>query len=218
MLTVFAAVAAVWLWRGPRDRRAAYAAGAWTLLAVALVSPLCALTSALFSARVVHHGVVMLLAAALAALAFRSSPSAATAPALILATLLQVVVLWLWHAPPLYGWALSNDAVYWLMQLTLLGSSVLFWRSIRSAPDLAAVLALGITMAQMGLLGALIALADAPLYAPHLLTTTAWGLTPLEDQQLAGLIMWAPMAAVYLAAAVVRAAPMLRDEPRPLRT
>jgi len=56
---------------------------------------------------------------------------------------------------------------------------------------------------QMGLLGALLTFAEHPLYAPHLATTLAWGLTPLEDQQAAGLIMWAPAAALYLAGALV---------------
>jgi putative membrane protein len=53
------------------------------------------------------------------------------------------------------------------------------------------------------LLGALLTFADRAVYAPHLLTTGAWGLSPLEDQQAAGLIMWAPAAAVYLAAALL---------------
>ena len=57
-------------------------------------------------------------------------------------------------------------------------------------------------MVQMGLLGALITFAARPLYAPHWLTTQDWGLSPLDDQQLAGLIMWAPGSLVYLFAAV----------------
>jgi len=61
----------------------------------------------------------------------------------------------------------------------------------------------------MGLLGALITFAGAPLYAPHAVSTLAWGLTPLEDQQLAGLIMWAPAAVFYLAAALWRGWHML---------
>jgi putative membrane protein len=55
----------------------------------------------------------------------------------------------------------------------------------------------------MGLLGALLTFTGQPLYAPHFASTTPWGLTPLEDQQTAGLIMWAPAAAVYLAAALL---------------
>ena len=57
-------------------------------------------------------------------------------------------------------------------------------------------------MVQMGVLGALITFASRPLYAPHWSTTAPWGLAPLEDQQLAGLVMWAPAAAIYLLAAL----------------
>ena len=56
---------------------------------------------------------------------------------------------------------------------------------------------------QMGLLGALITLAPRALYAPHALTTTAWGLTPLQDQQLGGSIMWVPGCVVFLAVAML---------------
>ena len=51
---------------------------------------------------------------------------------------------------------------------------------------------------QTGLLGALLTFAGRPLYAAHLSTTAAWGLTPLEDQQLAGLIMWIPASLIHL--------------------
>jgi putative membrane protein len=51
---------------------------------------------------------------------------------------------------------------------------------------------------QMGLLGAILTLAEHPLFAPHLLTTQAWGLTPLEDQQLGGALMWVPGIVLFL--------------------
>jgi putative membrane protein len=51
----------------------------------------------------------------------------------------------------------------------------------------------------MGLLGALITFAERPVYAPHRLTTAAWGLTQLQDQQLGGAIMWVPGVGVFLA-------------------
>ena len=58
-----------------------------------------------------------------------------------------------------------------------------------------------LTIVQMGLLGAVITFAGRPLYAPHLYTAQTWGLTPLEDQQLGGVLMWVP-AGVILAAAL----------------
>ena len=102
-----------------------------------------------------------------------------------------------------YEAALSSDAVYWLMQASLLGSALWFWRGIRRASAPSAVGHLLVAMVAMGLLGALLTFADDALYAPHLLTTMAWDLTPLEDQQAAGLIMWAPAAALYLVAALI---------------
>ena len=67
---------------------------------------------------------------------------------------------------------------------------------------------------EMGLLGALLTFSQNAIYAPHALTTAAWGLSPLEDQQLAGLIMWAPGALAYLAAALARLYRLLEGEAR----
>jgi putative membrane protein len=63
------------------------------------------------------------------------------------------------------------------------------------------------------ILGAILALARRPLYAAHFGTTRPWGFTPLEDQQLAGLLMWVPAGLVYLVALVPLALRALR-EPR----
>lgn len=173
--------------------------GAVLILTLIFVSPLCALSSALFAARTVHHVLLVAVAAPLVAWALpRSRPGP-----LALATAAQAAVFWVWHAPAAYSWALSGDAAYWLMQLGLLGSAVWFWTAVRRASAPAAVAALLLAMVAMGLLGALLTFTGEPLYAPHFLTTAAWGLTPLEDQQAAGLIMWAPAAAVYLAAALL---------------
>lgn len=172
------------------------------IVAVTLVSPLCALSSALFSARVIHHGLLSLAAAPLLAWAIAiRRPIPGGLPS---ALLLHTVVFWAWHSPPIYAWALASDSAYWLMQISLAASATLFWLAVRQASGLAAAGALLAGMVQMGLLGALITLAPLPLFTPHALTTTQWGLTALEDQQLAGLIMWAPMSLAYLFAALWR--------------
>jgi len=64
-------------------------------------------------------------------------------------------------------------------------------------------------MAQMGVIGALLVFAAQPLYAAHEATTWPWGLTPLADQQLAGLIMWVPGAVPYLVLLLVRVGRLL---------
>ncbi|MDZ4376379.1 MAG: cytochrome c oxidase assembly protein [Phenylobacterium sp.] len=195
-----AGAGAWWLWRRRGGQaRDGLAIGAFAILFVAFISPLCALTSALFSARVVHHGLLVSIAAPLLAFA----PARAwRAPPLAIATALQAALFWLWHAPGPYAWALANDGAYAVMQVTLLGSALGFWLAVRRAAAIAAAGALLITMMQMGLLGALITFAAFPLYDPHLTTTLAWGLSPLEDQQLAGVIMWAPMAGAYMLVAL----------------
>lgn len=176
--------------------------GAVVALVVSFVSPLCALSSALFAARTVHHVVLVAIAAPLLAWSLRPLGHARGAARMI-GVFGFAVLFWAWHTPAAYGWALSSDAVYWLMQATLLITATVFWMSIRVASAPAAVLGLLITMVQTGLLGALLVFMPSAIYAPHLLTTAPWGLTPLEDQQLAGLIMWAPAAGVYLGAALL---------------
>lgn len=194
------------------ERRSSFAA-AFGLLVVLFVSPFCALTSALFAARVTHH---VLLTAAVAPLLVLSIPRERlhVAGPLSVWTLVQALVFWAWHSPALYAFALGHDAAYWLMQLTLLASAIGFWAALRRSSAPAAVAALLFSVVQMGLLGALITFAARPLYAPHFLTTLAWGLEPLEDQQLAGLIMWAPAAGFYLAAALFIAGRWLSREER----
>lgn len=192
-----------------RDRRSRLAGwSAVAVLAIGFVSPLCALSSALFGARTVHHLLLMLLAAPLIAAAIPGR-----ARGLIPATAIQALVLWAWHAPGAYGAALSHDGVYWAMQLSLLGSAVWFWAAARHAAAPVIIAGLLATLVQTGLLGAVLTFAPHAVYAPHLVTTAPWGMSPLEDQQLAGLIMWVIGAGAYLFAALAAlSARMSRDE------
>ena len=182
------------------NRRAGWAAIG--VLFLTFVSPLCALSSALFSARVLHH--VLLVAAAAPLLAMAFPLRRLGAPPLGLLIGMHAVVMWAWHTPPAYSWGLASVPAYWLMQATLLGSALLLWRGIfaPAAANGMAYMALGATIFQMGLLGALIVFAPYPLYAEHFTSTDPWGLHPLADQQLAGLLMWVPAMLPYVAVAI----------------
>lgn len=180
-----------------RDKAGLAAVG---VLAIAFVSPLCALSAALFSARVVHHILLVAVAAPLLAMAFPTRGRAGIAVPFVAST----AVLWAWHLPAAYDAALTSVSLYWIMQLSLLGSALMFWRAVlaegRSPLDrLAFVVA---AFAQMGLLGALLTFAPGPLYAAHGVAPLAWGLTPLQDQALGGVIMWVPAGIPYAVAAV----------------
>lgn len=194
--------------------QAAFYAG-WALTAGTLISPLCALSVSLFAARIGQHMVLALFAAplvaigrpmtALGALLGERRPRKAGSLSPLLAAGVYAALLWVWHAPAAYDASFRGWLVYWLMHVTLFGVALWLWHGLldRSLPRAAAVVGAGvISSAQMGLLGAVITLAPRPLYAPHALTTAAWGLTPLQDQQLGGAIMWVPGCLVFLAAAM----------------
>ncbi len=165
------------------------------------VGPFCALGSALFTVRVVHD---LILAAALAPLAVAALrlERRPIAGSLGLWTIIHALTFWVWHAPPLYAAAMSNDWVFWAMQIAITGTAAIWWAKVLNAPAPAAVTALLATMVAMGALGALLTFSHGALYAPHWLTTQAWGLSPIEDQQIAGIVMWAPASLIYLLAAL----------------
>ena len=187
---------------GLAAQRAGAARAGWGAAAVGFVvfiSPLCALSAALFSARVAHHALLVGVMAPLLALAFPAGRRALPLAPLFVA---HMLLLWAWHVPFLYGWALETVAAYWLMQATLLGSAWQLWReALRPGAEDRGIATLVGTVAQMGMLGAILTFAPRPLYFAHMLTTESWGLRPLEDQQLAGLIMWVPAVLPYLAVA-----------------
>lgn len=209
--------AGVLLARSPR-RKALFAAG-WTTLALSLVSPLCALAVALFSARIAQHLLIALVAAPLIAAAFapRRAVSAAATP--LTASLLFAAAMWIWHAPAPYAAATTYPAAYWAMHGSVLCASVLLWRALftaRGAGALGAAAAGFVTTAQMALLGALFVFADAPAFAPHFETTHAFGLSPLDDQRLAGMLMWGPACAGLLIAALAPLARLLAADAAPV--
>lgn len=174
---------------------------AWGLAVLLFVSPLCALGSALFTVRVVHDMVLVFVMAPLFAHGLAPRLERLPLP-LWTCTASATAAFWAWHAPAPYAAALSSSPIFALMQLTLLGSALAFWLAVKRARPAWALGAILASTVQMGLLGALITFAVRPLYAPHFASTLSWGVAPLEDQQLAGIVMWAPGSIAYLAAAL----------------
>jgi cytochrome c oxidase assembly factor CtaG len=121
---------------------------------------------------------------------------------------LATAALWSWHVPALYDAAVADSWVHSLEHSTFLGGALLFWWTLLQirtrrgdALNGGRLLALFAMVLQGSLLGALLTFASAPLYSAHAVIPAAWTLTPLADQQLAGLIMWVPPAALYLGVA-----------------
>ena len=197
-------------------------------LAVALVSPVAALGHTLFAAHMVQHLILMLVAAPLlvfgapllpCSLALPQSwrrnlhslgrtPGAAAAWAVVtgplLVWLLHVGALWGWHLPTLYEAALTDPVLHVVEHLSFLVSALLFWALIIPVvrPRMPYPARLGfvfVTALQSGGLGAILTFASVPLFSAHAAGARAWGLSALQDQQLAGVIMWIPSGVVYLA-------------------
>lgn len=214
----------------PRWRVTAFSAGLATI-AIALLSPLDALGETLFSAHMVQHLLLMMLAPPLLVLGMPHVAAAWLLPPRRLTWLRQrhatrgllavwhgattwpfalgssTAALWLWHAPRLYTLALERPWVHALEHLSFIATAILLWWRIllprherRSAYAIGVLLLLATSM-ESGALGAVLAFAREPWFPIQAAGARAWGITPLEDQQLAGLIMWVPGGLFYIAAA-----------------
>jgi putative membrane protein len=193
----------------PAQHEQIFFAFGWTILALALVSPICNLSVALFSARVGQHMIISLVAAPLLVLGRadvmllqaaglpRNVPNAAEACA---APLAFAFALWVWHAPAPYDATFASHLIYWTMHVTLFVAAVSLWRVLlRSVPQrpLSALVASAFSGAQMCALGVLFTFASRPLFAVHAGTTWPWGWTQMQDQQLGGLLMWVPAGMIF---------------------
>lgn len=225
-----------------RRQFAAFAAGAGVLV-LALVSPVHALGGALFSAHMLQHELLILVAAPLMA---AGAPGVAAAWAVpggwlpryrrlagggvvrgiwraashpLGAWSLHAVALWLWHVPALYQATLESELVHVLQHVSFFASALLFWwvvlRHRRGAGGYGvAVLLLFTTMLHGNALGALLTFANAPWYPAYTESAARWGLSALQDQQIGGLVMWVPAGTIYIGVALFLLAAWLR-EPAP---
>ena len=228
---------------GIRRWEAGAFAGGWIVLLLALMSPLHRLGAVLFSAHMAQHELLMVVAAPLLVLGrplvplvwalpmrwrramgdwatagpVRGTWELLTLP--LVAWTLHAIAIWLWHAPALFDATLRSELIHTLQHLSFLGTGLLFWwallrgRSGRLGRP-AAVLYLFTTSVHTTVLGALLTFSSRPWYSLYGSSTAAWGLTPVEDQQLAGLIMWVPAGLAYLIAALVIAASWLKETER----
>ncbi|HEY7529138.1 MAG TPA: cytochrome c oxidase assembly protein, partial [Gemmatimonadota bacterium] len=218
---------------------ASFAAG-WALLFLALQGPLHDLSDTyLFSAHMVQHLVLtlvvppLLLAGTPAGLlrpvlrvrAVAAAARVATRP--LVAFGLYNALFALWHVPTLYDLMMRNHDVHVVVHLLFLASATLLWWPVAGPlPELnrlspgAAILYLFLAGIPMMALASLISLADEVLYPWYAAAPRLWGLSPLEDQRLGGLIMWVPGSLVLWAAITIvffRWSAARENEERPAR-
>ncbi len=211
----------------------------WLTLAVALVSPVHPMGEVLFSAHMVQHELLMIVAAPFLVLSrplvtflwalpiawrralgrWSKTPIIhkpwiwVTAP--FIAWWIHALAIWIWHAPPMFEATLTSDLVHTAQHLSFFLTALLFWWSLFYAHGRRSygggILYVFTTAIHTGILGALLTFASRIWYPGYAQTTQAWGLSPLQDQQLGGLIMWVPASLVYLVAALYLLAAWMRE-------
>jgi putative membrane protein len=219
--------------RGVKVAQVAAFWSGWLVLALVITSPLHWLGERLFSAHMIEHELMMVVAAPLMAYAringallwslprnWRPAVGRLVTTGVIAtcwraishpvsATALHGLALWLWHAPPLYRLVLENGAVHRLQHISFFLTALLFWWVLFSGRGIGrstqirdgiSVACLFVTVLHSGLLGALLTLSPRVWFPQQGLLASEFGLTPLEDQQLAGLLMWIPMGTLYTCA------------------
>ena len=209
------------------------------MLAFALISPLHPLGEALFSAHMVQHEILMLVSAPLLVLSrplvtllwgipfewrrslgqwakggyVRRTWSFLTDP--FAAWWIHAAAIWIWHVPFLFQLTLKSELAHTAQHLSFFLSALLFWWALFYAHGRmaygAAVFYVFTTAVHTSILGALLTFAPHVWYPAYSPTTQAWGLTPLQDQQIGGLVMWVPAGLVYLAAGLMLFAAWLKE-------
>ncbi len=136
------------------------------------------------------------------------------------AWLIYVVTLWGWHHPAAYQAALRYELVHDVEHLAFFGTGLLFWWPvINPAPRLHGHIAYGFrifyvipAMLQNTFLAALISLSGRVLYPYYEAAPRVWGITPLTDQMMGGIIMWIPGGMTYVITVLVLLAKLFSYE------
>lgn len=213
-------------------------------IGVGLLSPIEAYEGSLFSAHMVQHLLLELVAAPLiVAGAPMTLALRAAAPPLrrsllrllhsrvlrvvsfpVIAWLLFAAVNWGWHFSALYDQALESPALHHLQHATFLAAGLLFWWPVLGAdpgpwrlPHPVRLLYLFLAMPQNSFLGVALMSAATVRYPHYATNARTWGPTPLEDQQLGGIIMWVGGDLAFLAAMGVVVAMWMAHEDRRTR-
>jgi putative membrane protein len=184
-------------------------AGSLVCALIALVSPIDSLSEQLFAIHMVQHILLLDIAPILAILGFtrvllrpltrlvhslerRAGPFASP----VFAIVLYVGVIWVWHVPGAYDAALRNGGVHVLEHLSFLVAGSLYWwhllspiRSRMRLAGLGPVVYMASTKVLVGALGVALAFAPRALYPYYAHHARVWGLSPGDDQAVAGLIM-----------------------------
>jgi putative membrane protein len=218
----------------------------WLTLVIALVSPIHKLGALLFSIHMTQHELLMIIAAPLLVLSrplvwflwavplrWREGAgrvakerhvaalwSVMTVPLFV--WLLHGSTLWAWHIPSLYEASIEHDWVHALQHTTFLFTALLFWWTLIHGHHGRMSYGSGVvyvftTAIHTSILGALMTFAQQLWYPIYSGRTMAFHLSPIEDQQLGGLIMWIPAGVVFIILGLWLMAAWIRESEKRVR-
>lgn len=248
MLVLGLAVVSGLYWRGakrrnrPQPRRTVCFAAGLAVVAIAVLSPVDAVSDVLVSVHMVQHLLLIMVAAPLMVLGDLGTVMAGVPrgvrkpwgrwrhrtgltparygilrhPVTIL--LVSTGAIWFWHASAAYEAAVADPAIHSLEHFTFLAAAILFWNGLLSprpasrVPQGARIFLIFAVAMQGVILAALLTFGDTPWYPSYLEPARAWNIDPVDDQRLAGLIMWIPGGVLYTALALRSVAGLLRQQ------
>ena len=210
----------------------------WVSLCIALLSPIDRLGEALFSVHMLQHELMIIVAAPLLVI---SKPMGvwlwglprrlADACVSVLhkprlrqlwlfissagvAWLIYAITLWGWHLPFLFEASLHSYWIHTLQHLSFLLAALIFWWPLVHSGawnNLLGCLYIFTTTIHSSLLGAALTFSPFIWYPSYLTRTEQWGIDPLVDQQLGGLIMWLPAGFVLICVGLLQLARGLKS-------
>lgn len=130
------------------------------------------------------------------------------------------LAIWILHLPALYEAALANEFLHDIQHLIFFFTSFVFWRVTfdpyfgRRLNPGAGILYLFVASMHAMILGALMALSPRVWYAAYEKTAPHFGISALEDQQIAGYIMWMPAGITFVVVAAMLLVQLIREQPR----
>lgn len=198
-------------------RIAAFAGGLASLW-VAVASPVSHLDHHLLTAHMVQHLLLMLVAAPLVLLGVGSSLRLHLRPNLVLSWLAGSLTVIIWHVPAIFELALRSPFWHAFEHSTFFVAGILFWwpavRSGFESQSWSLPIYFFLATLPCDALSAFLAFCGHVVYPPYLSGHRHFGLSPLDDQALAGALMWVTVTFAYLIPALVLTARLLSSERR----
>jgi putative membrane protein len=194
-------------------QRVAALTGGIVVILLVTASPIAHLDHHLLTAHMAQHLLLMLVAAPLILLGARRGTL--PQPLLAICWFAGNATVIFWHIPAIFELALQSHFWHNVEQTSFVIAGIMFWRPVIDSSGWSAPVYLFLATLPCDALSAFLAFCGHVVYKPYLSPHAAmFGLSPLDDQALAGSLMWVAVTFVYLIPALVLTSRLVSDGPR----